>query len=97
MTRAGLSAASGIVLLVLAPVAAGAQSVPLPMEKPSVSGEEGEGGLSDACLRNLEAAGMLAARAADFAGDGQCVLEDPVALEAVGSHNGNVGLPARPT
>src|SRR5690606_9545994 len=52
---------------------------------------------SDACRRALEAAGVVAERAPPFNGDAQCILEDPVALEAVGAHTGNVGLPGRPT
>jgi hypothetical protein len=99
-----------LALLVLAP-AVSAQSVPLPMEKPGVVGEEeaapdeeqaavGEDEVeatSDACRRALEAAGVVAEPAAPFNGDAQCILEDPVALEAVGAHTGNVGLPGRPT
>jgi hypothetical protein len=99
-----------LALLVLAP-AVSAQSVPLPMEKPGVVGEEetapdeeqaavGEDEVeaaSDACRRALEAAGVVAEPAAAFNGDAQCILEDPVALEAVGAHTGNVGLPGRPT
>ena len=97
-------------LLVLEPAVA-AQSVPLPMDKPGAAGEEEPaaddedattGGdevdaASDACRRALEAAGVVAEPAAAFSGDAQCVLEDPVALEAVGAHTGNVGLPGRPT
>ena len=52
---------------------------------------------SDACRRALEAAGVVAEPAAEFSGDDQCILEDPVALAAVGAHTGNVGLPGRPT
>ncbi|HUE45984.1 MAG TPA: extensin family protein [Aestuariivirgaceae bacterium] len=96
-----------LALLVLAP-AVSAQSVPLPMEKPAVASEEeiadGEevvadevAPVSDACRRTLEAAGVVAEVAAPFNGDAQCILEDPVALAAVGAHTGNVGLPGRPT
>jgi hypothetical protein len=105
-----------LALLVLAP-AVSAQSVPLPMAKPSIAGEEETAvdedettaaddeetaadnvdEASDACRRALEAAGVVAEPAAAFAGDDQCILEDPVVLEAVGAHTGNVGLPGRPT
>lgn len=97
-------------LLVMAPPVS-AQGVPLPMEKPGGVGEEGTApdeeqaaagedevdAASDACRRALEAAGVVAEPAAAFTGDDQCILEDPVALEAVGAHTGNIGLPGRPT
>ena len=99
-----------LVLLALAP-AVSAKSVPLPMEKPGAAGEKepaagedqaaaGEDEVdtaSDSCGRALAAAGVVAEPAAAFAGDEQCILEDPVALEAVGAHTGNVGLPGGPT
>lgn len=99
-----------LVLLGLTP-AVSAQSVPLPMDKPAAAGEEdaaagdeeaaaGEDEVdpaSDACRRALEAAGVVAERAGAFSGDEQCILEDPVALQAVGAHTGNVGMPGRPT
>jgi hypothetical protein len=103
-----LRSLSMLVVLGLAP-AASAQGVPLPMEKPGVAGEDEPAGgedevasdevapASNACRRALEAAGVVAEPAAAFSGDEQCILEDPVALEAVGAHTGNVALPGRPT
>jgi hypothetical protein len=99
-----------LILLTLAP-AVSAKSVPLPMEKPGAVGEEepaagedqttaGEDEVdaaSDTCRRALEAAGVVAEPVAAFSGDTQCILEDPVAVEAVGAHTGNVDLPGRPT
>ncbi len=99
-----------LALLVLAP-AVSAQGVPLPMEKPgaadeedaaagdeeAAAGEDKVDSTSDACRRALEAAGVVAEPAAAFNGDAQCILEDPVALQAVGAHTGNVALPGRPT
>jgi hypothetical protein len=99
-----------LVLLCLAP-AVSAQGVPLPMDKPgaggaeeaapgdeeTAAGEDEVDAASDACRRALEAAGVVAEPAAAFSGGEQCILEDPVALEAVGAHTGNVGLPGRPT
>jgi hypothetical protein len=52
---------------------------------------------SDACRRALEAAGVVAEPAPAFSGDARCVLDDPVALAAVGAHTGNLALPGRPT
>ena len=66
-------------------------------EEQTAAGEAEIDAASDTCRRALEAAGVVAEPAAAFTGDAQCVLEDPVALEAVGAHTGNVALPARPT
>jgi hypothetical protein len=98
-----------VVLLVLGPEAVAAEGVPLPMDKPGAGGEQetvpGEeeaavdegGAVSDACRQELEAAGVVANGAAALGGDEQCILEDPVAVETLGTHTGNVSLPARPT
>lgn len=90
-----------LALLVMAP-SAFAQSIPLPMEKPGAAATDETtadeiDAASDACRRALEAAGVVAEAAAAFNGDAQCILEDPVALQAVGAHTGDVGLPGRPT
>lgn len=48
------------------------------------------------CLQDLERAGIVAVRAADFVSQGQCVVQEPVSVEAVVTRVGTVDLPARP-
>ena len=76
--------------------AAGEQETATDEGDVAAAADEGDAA-SDSCLRALEGAGVVTEPAAAFTGDAQCVLEDPVALAAVGAHTGNVALPARPT
>jgi hypothetical protein len=71
--------------------------VTAPDEEQAAAGEDNVDAASDACRRALEAAGVVAEPAPAFSGDASCILEDPVALAAVGAHTGNVGLPGGPT
>ena len=89
-------AIAAVLLLALAPVAAQAQSVPKPMEKPAVAGENVEAvDPPTTCLRDLERVGVAVAPAI-LDSSGQCIVVDPVAIEAVGTHSGTVRFPARP-
>lgn len=87
---------AAVMLVVLAQTAARAQSVPLPMEKPGAVSVEVSPAQSSSCLQELEDAGVIAVRAADFVSSGQCIVDGPVTVEAVDTHNGRIGLPARP-
>ena len=83
-------------LLVLGPSAAQAQSVPKPMEKPAVAGENAEAVTpTTSCVGDLETAGVAAAAAA-MDGNGQCIVVDPVTVESVETHSGTVSFTARP-
>lgn len=68
----------------------------MPREKPGAVGGGGEGESSRTCLRELGETGVVAGRAAGFVGSGQCIVEDPVAVEAVDTRAGKITLPARP-
>jgi hypothetical protein len=99
-----------VVVLLLASAMAQAQSVPLPRDKPGAASEtedaagetedtasEAEGTVKQSsCLEDLETAGVVARRAEGFVGDGECLIEDPVVLEAVDTRNGLLSLPADP-
>ena len=94
-----------VILLVLAPATAWAQSVPLPLEKPGAAGEdeageeageEEDGAPSLSCLRALLEAGVVAGPAESSASPGQCTVAEPVAVEAVATSTGTLRLPARP-
>ena len=65
------------------------------MEKPAVAREEVKPLPAPSCLRELEAAGVVAA-AASVTGSGQCVVADAVTIEAVATRSGRISLPARP-
>ena len=49
-----------------------------------------------ACLRDLEAIGVIATPAPGVASSGECPIEDAVAVEAVDTRAGRIALPARP-
>lgn len=100
--------AAATMLIGLAPVAASAQPVPLPMEKPAAdqparpmlpSDHEAPAPAplpASTCLQELVAAGVTARRAAGFVSEGQCIVEEPVVVEAVATRIDAVALPARP-
>jgi hypothetical protein len=85
-----------VLLLVLPPATALAQSVPLPLEKPRAASEEGSDAPSLSCLRALLEAGVVAGPAESFVSRGQCIVAEPVAVEAVATSIGTLRLPARP-
>jgi hypothetical protein len=99
-----------VVVLLLASATALAQSIPLPREKPDATSKtEDAASETDAaashtedvvqpstCFQDMETAGVVARRAEGFIGDGECLIEDPVVLEAVDTRNGLVSLPAHP-
>jgi hypothetical protein len=84
------------VVVLLASAMAQAQPVPLPREKPGADVETEEVAPPSSCLQDLETAGVVARRTEGFAGGGECLIEDPVVLEAVDTRNGLLSLPGDP-
>src|SRR5690606_19272651 len=108
VTCRAIGAIGAVIVLLLASATAQAQSVPLPRDKPDAASEaedaagetEDAGGedvmQASSCFQDLEAAGVMARRVADFVNEGQCIVEDPVVLEAVDTRNGLLSLPGDP-